>query len=56
MLHEIDSRTDPPPLPNLSGMGPGDTGYMHIHQSEALTVLCLFVCLFVPVRLKLYRL
>ena len=47
MLHEIDSRTESP-APNLSGMGPRDTVYIHIHQSEDLNVLCLFVCFLVP--------
>ena len=41
---------------NLSYMGSRDTGYMPIHWSEYLTVLCLFVHLLVPVRIKLYRL
>ena len=55
MLHEVESCTELPP-PNLSNMGPRDTGYMPIHQIEALEFLYLFVCLFVPVGLELYHL
>ena len=54
MLGEVESRTELTP-PNLSDMGPGDTGYIPIHRSEALTVLCLFVHLLVPVGLKIHR-
>ena len=43
---EIDSRMALPP-PNLSDMGPRDTGCRPIHQSEALTLLCLLVRLLV---------
>ena len=52
MLREIDSHTILPP-PNLSILGPRDTGYMPIHQSEALTVLYLFVRLLGPVGIEL---
>ena len=55
MLHVINSRTAFTPK-NLSGMGSIDTSYVPIHQSKALTVLYLFVCLLVPVGIKLYRL
>ena len=40
--------------PNMSNLGPRDTGYMPIHWSEALTVLYLFVNLLVLVGLQLY--
>ena len=52
---EIDSRMALPP-PNLSDMGPRDTGYMPIHLSETLIVLCLFFHLLVPIGLEMYRL
>ena len=55
MIRVIDSRTTLPP-PNMSDLVPWDTNYMPIHLSEALTILYLFVCLFVPVELQLYRL
>ena len=38
---EIYSCTVPPPPPNLSDLGPRDTGCMSICDIEALTVLCL---------------
>ena len=33
--------------PNMSDLGPRDTGYRPIHRSEDLTILCLLVCLLV---------
>ena len=55
MIREIESRTTPPP-PNISYMVPRDTGCRPIHISEALTILCLFIHLIVPVGLELHRL
>ena len=55
MLGEVESCTEWPPQ-NISDWGPRDTGYMPIHQSEALVVLCLFFCLIFPVGLELYHL
>ena len=40
---------------NLSYLGPRDTGCRPIYQSEALTVLCLFIHLIVLVGIKLLR-
>ena len=51
MLREIDPRTALTPPPNMSYLSRRDTGYILILQSEALTVLYLFVRLFVPVGL-----
>ena len=52
MIREVESRMDPPP--NMSYLGPRDTDYRPTHRSEALIVLCLFVCLLVPIGLELY--
>ena len=41
---------------NMSNLVPRDTGYRPIHISEALTILCLFVSLIVPVGPELYLL
>ena len=53
MLSEVESCTALPP-PNLSDLGPMDTGYMTIHRREAFTVLYLFVRLLVSVGIELY--
>ena len=55
MLGEVESHTEFPP-PNLSDLGPMDTGYMHIHKSEALTDFCLLVHLLASIKLELYNL
>ena len=55
MLREIAPSTKLTP-PNLSDLGPRDTGCMPTHRNEASTVLCLFFRLIFPVGLEMYPL